>query len=117
MADFHAPQVRCGDTVCFYHDPFNDSCSPRLAFVLSDSMHNDAVNLLVFTEEAGFVHKLSIRHRANPELREKSSWAMMGGWDLSPMLRDLKRVSEVKAAAIRESEMAAAKDKKSGRNS
>lgn len=117
MADFEAPKVRCGDTVCYFHDPLNDSCSPRLAFVLSDSLHGDAVNLLVFTEEAGFVHKLSIRHRANPELRGKSSWAMMGGWDLSPMLRDLRRMGEVRSAAIRESEMSAAKDKKSSRNS
>lgn len=113
MADFTAPKVRVGDTILYYSDPFSDSGKPYLGWVLSEGVHNDAINLLVFTDVAGFTERIAIRHRDNPVLREKPTLASMGGWDLSEQTKDLQKLSGMKIAAMAASEKAAIRPKTS----
>lgn len=113
MSGFKAPEVRVGDSVLFYSDPFSDKCRPYVAWVLAEAIQNDAVNLLVFTDTVGFVEKAAIRNRNNPTLRQKPSIAAMGGWDLTPHTKDLQQLKALKIAAITESEKAHAGTKNS----
>ena len=113
MPDFKAPEVRVGDTILFYPDPFSDKTRPYVGWVLTEGTHNDAVNLLVFTDVVGFVEKTAVRHRSNPVLREKPSLAALGAWDLSPQTKDLQQLKSLKMAAIAGSEKASAGTKTS----
>jgi hypothetical protein len=100
MSDFKAPILRVGDPVKFHADPHNDNAKPYVGWCLSEAVHNDATNLLVFTPEVGFVEKVAIRHRENPALRDKPSLAAMGGWSEADIIIDMKRMKQAKMAAM-----------------
>lgn len=100
MPEFKAPILRVGDPVKFHADPHNDNAKPYVGWCLSEAMHNDATNLLVFTPEVGFVEKVAIRHRDNPVLRDKPSLAAMGGWSEAEITLDMKKMKQAKFTAM-----------------
>lgn len=115
MSDY--PKLRVGDPVLYYPNPHSETQRPLLGWCLSDPVAGqDSVNLLVFTDEAGFVQRIAIRHRNNPILREKPTLAALGGWDEAPIMRDMRKLEAAKIGAIRSAEKASAgtkTDKKS----
>ena len=111
MSEEAIPEVRVGDTVVYWSDPFNENCKKYIGWCLSPAIQNNAVNLLVFTDEVGFVERIAVRHRLSQELREKPSIAALGAWDLSQQTRDLQKLTEMKMNCIAESEKAAIRTK------
>lgn len=110
-----APELRVGDTILFYPDPLNESVQPMLGWALTAIRTNDAANLLVYTPEVGFVEKVAIRWRFSEDIEKRTSIRAMGGWDLSPVMKDMEKINKMKMGAMVASEKAAVSDKKTTR--
>jgi hypothetical protein len=108
----NAPDLRVGDTILFYPDPLNDSVQPLLGWALTAIRTNDAANLLVYTPEVGFVEKVAIRWRFSDDIEKRTSVRAMGGWDLSPVMKDMAKINNMKMDAMIAHENASVKDKK-----
>ena len=109
-----APELRPGDTVLYYPDPLTDQ-NPMLGWALTAIRTNDAANLLVYTPEVGFVEKVAIRWRFSEDIEKRTSVRAMGGWDLSPVMKDMAKINEMKLGAMMASEKKVLKDKKTVR--
>jgi hypothetical protein len=109
-----APDLRVGDTVVFYPDPHTEQ-NPMLGWALTPIRTNDAANLLVYTPEAGFVEKVAVRWRYSEDIEKRMSVRAMGGWDLSPVMKDMEKIRDIKLNSMVASEKRAVKDKKTVR--
>jgi hypothetical protein len=108
MSDFQSPDLMVGDMVLYYSDPVNPS-DPLMGWV-SRRPGRQAINILVWAEDAGFVEKPSVRHKDDPFWRESESagqWGQWGCFDVHPQTKALKEVS----ALLTKAKIEAAKKK------
>jgi hypothetical protein len=87
------PNVELGDLIQWHDDPLNAS-PPNLGWVLQKG--RETISVLVFSENAGFVEKKSVRHKDDPFWRESEmagNWMQWGCWTVHPtteLLKELK---------------------------
>jgi len=108
MSDFQPPDLMVGDMILYYSDPFNPA-DPLMGWV-SRRPGRQAINILVWAEDAGFVEKPSVRHKDDPFWRESETaaqWAQWGCFELHPQTKALKEVS----ALLTKAKIEAAKKK------
>jgi hypothetical protein len=94
MPDFQMPDLIVGDMVLFHSDPFNPG-DPIMGWV-SRRPGKQAINILVWAEDAGFVEKPSVRHKDDPFWRESETaaqWGKWGSFELHPQTKALKELS------------------------
>jgi hypothetical protein len=111
MSDFQMPDLMVGDMVLFYSDPQTPT-DPLMGWV-SRRPGKQAINILVWAEDAGFIEKPSVRHKDDPFWRESETSAQWGKWGcftLHPQTKALKELSvmltKVKIEAAKKKEVA-----------
>ena len=88
---FVMPEVELGDLVLYHSNPLNPN-SPAMGWV-SRRPGTQTVYVLVFSENAGFVEKPSVRHIDDTGLQENAAWREWGCFELHPttlLMRKLK---------------------------
>jgi hypothetical protein len=96
MSEFQMPDLSVGDMVLYYSDPFNAS-DPLMGWV-SRRPGKQAINILVWAEDAGFIEKPSVRHKDDPFWRENESasqWGQWGAFALHPQTKALKELTSL----------------------
>jgi hypothetical protein len=90
---FEMPELAVGDMVVWYSNPFAPQ-DPVMGWV-SRKPGSQAINILVWAEDAGFVEKPSVRHMNDPFWRESdtaAAWGKWGSFDLHPSTKALKEL-------------------------
>jgi hypothetical protein len=107
------PEVTIGDLV-LWHDNPSSPTDPVMGWVI-ERPGRDSVSILVFTQNAGFVEKKSVRHRDDPfwvESEMAQNWQRWGCWELHPttsLLKELKgMVTKAKLEAAKKTKEVAA---------
>lgn len=98
---FSPPSVRIGDCVYWYSDAVAPK-EPCLGWIVVRPGIN-TVTILVFSPNAGFQEKPSVRHKDDPGLQENAEWRAWGCWELAPatvQLRKLETLIPQVAAAV-----------------
>jgi len=75
------PKPNQGDLVLFSNDVVNFT-NPALGWVMKEP-GTSTVQLLVFTENNGWLVKPSVHHRSDPALAANPYWAELGAWDFT----------------------------------
>lgn len=104
------PEVSVGDRVLFYANPYDGSDSPSFGFV-SSRPGKETIKILVFTENSGFVEKMSVRHKEDPFWQESETaqqWQVWGCWKLHPETAAIREIRELIARKPKSKESAAA---------
>jgi hypothetical protein len=89
---YSMPALELGDLVFWHDDPLNPS-PPSVGWVLQ--LGRSTISILVFSENAGFVEKKSVRHKDDPFWRESEmagNWAQWGCWTAHPTTETLKEI-------------------------
>jgi hypothetical protein len=86
---FVMPEIELGDMILYHPNPAVLK-NPILGWV-SRRPGSQTVYALVFTENAGFVEKPSVRHVDDPGLKENAAWAEWGAWEHHPQTALLKK--------------------------
>lgn len=110
MPDFKMPDLVVGDMVLFYSNPFSPQ-DPSMGWV-TKKPGAQAITVLVYAEEAGFVEKPSVRHRDDPFWKESDTavaWGKWGCFELHPQTKALKELQTL----ITKQKIGAAKKKES----
>lgn len=92
--NWQMPRPNQGDIVLFSNDMQNFS-SPAIGWVLKEPGHS-TLQLLVFTEQNGWLVKPSVHHKDDPALLGDHKWHDLGVWDFT---------ETTKAAAARRQEV------------
>jgi hypothetical protein len=93
MMQFEMPELGVGDMVVWYSNPFNPQ-DPVMGWV-SRKPGSQAINILVWAEDAGFVEKPSVRHVDDPFWKESetaAAWSKWGGFAMHPNTKALKEL-------------------------
>jgi hypothetical protein len=93
------PRPNQGDLVLFSNDPQTFS-NPTLGWVMKEP-GSSTVQLLVFTEQNGWLVKPSVHHRSDPNLGGDNQWDGLGVWDFTESTKTMmaeksRRTAEAK---------------------
>jgi len=92
-SEFDMPAVELGDAVLYYSSAL-DLSDPVLGWVCRRP-GTKTVCILVFSPDAGFVEKPSVRHLHDPGLQENPAWRQWGAWVLHPKTELLRRLETI----------------------
>ena len=87
--DFLPPEISLGDLILYHSNPQNPQ-SPNMGWV-PRRPGKHTISCLVFTENAGFVEKPSVRHLSDPGLQDNADWRQAGAWELHPTTETLRK--------------------------
>lgn len=92
-SEFPTQSVELGDMVLYYDNPLNQQ-DPSVGWV-SRRPGVNTIYVLVFSPDAGFVEKPSVRHGDDPGLIESAQWRSWGCWRFHPMTEAVKRINSL----------------------
>jgi hypothetical protein len=73
------PRPNQGDLVLFSNDIHNFT-SPSIGWVMKEPGHS-TLQILVFTEQNGWLVKPSVHHKDDPAMKGEHNWEGLGVWD------------------------------------